>query len=116
VGYEDKIAMEPTLEEALEKIFGSLYDERSRLDLNLAAKERASDDHSGTPGQKLVLDSADYIRIKNLFDRITASQKDLDHTLAQNRQDMQSLGQALNSAVVMMDSATEEKKEQKGSE
>jgi uncharacterized membrane protein (UPF0182 family) len=114
VGYEDKIAMEPTLEGALEKIFGDLFEDRGpEPDLSVAAREKARAGDSRTPGQRLVLDSADYVRIKNFFDRITASQKELDQTLAQYREDLQSMGEALDSAVVVVESESEGKKEQK---
>ncbi len=117
VGYEDKIAMEPNLEGALGKIFGGLFDDRRpQTDLSVAARERTRADGSGTPGQRLILDSADYARIKNFFDRITASQKELDQTLAQYRQDLQSMGQALDSAVVVVETETEGKKEQQEAE
>ena len=101
----------------MEKIFGDLFDDQSpQMDLNVAAREKTRIGDSGTPGQKLVLDSANYFRIKNFFNKITASQKELDQTLAQYREDLKSMGQALDSAVVVGESETEGKKEQGASE
>lgn len=98
VGYEDQIAMEPTLEEALEKIFGGLHlpSRRERLD---AAAERPSPAEAEVPAKGgVTLSPSDYRKIKEYFQRAAKSQEELDKALAGYRKELQSLGEVLEGA------------------
>lgn len=94
VGYEDTIAMERTLDEALHKIFGGLMEKKQdvgseRPELPLA---------SIASGEDVVLNQSDYMKIKRIFDRVMGSQAELDRSLANYKMDLQSLGKVLEAA------------------
>lgn len=94
VGYEDTIAMERTLDEALRKIFGGLMEKKQdvgseRPELPLA---------SIAGGEDVVLNQSDYMKIKRIFDRVMGSQAELDRSLANYKMDLQSLGKVLKAA------------------
>lgn len=94
VGYEDTIAMEKTLNEALHKIFGGLMEKKpdvgsERQELPLA---------SIASGEDVVLSQSDYMKIKIIFDRVMGSQAELDRSLANYKMDLQSLGKVLKAA------------------
>ncbi|GJL77213.1 MAG: UPF0182 protein [Nitrospinaceae bacterium] len=97
VGYEDNIAMEPTLDQALQKIFGGLMGKEPREGMvderrDLPEGQRSSD------GENVVLRQSDYMKIKSIFDRVMQSQQDLDKTLADYKKDLRSLGEVLGEA------------------
>ena len=103
VGYEDTIAMEPTLDEALEKIFTGL--ERD-LGENISPAPVAT----GVPpfsqtepekGQKLLLSKSDYERIRKTFNRILKSQEKIDQSLAGYRDQLRELGKVLDDTKVL---------------
>jgi len=101
VGYEDNIAMEPTLEEALQKIFGGMMGRAERK-----AQEQAAEEAPGlkqrfaSDGDKIVLSQSDYQRIRKYFDRMVQSQTLLDQSLADYKKDLEALGEALGKAEV----------------
>lgn len=106
VGYEDHIAMERTLDEALEKIFEGLLDGREmEKELEIVEKrgERLAEPVGG--GEKIALSQSDYATIKRYFDRVMASQNQLDQTLADYRTGLEALGTALENANIVPDAS-----------
>jgi len=98
VGYEDSIAMERTLEEALQKIFGGLMGKESK-EVERMVGEKLEFPETQSPGdEKVVLRQSDYMKIKTIFDRVMASQGELDQTLSNYKKDLQSLGEILGEA------------------
>ena len=93
VGYEDQIAMEKTLDEALGKIFTGISLPYSESDISAAVLEKSAD-----PGGKVVLDRADYIHIQERFRRALQSQKSFEASLREYKSGLESLGKALSSA------------------
>ncbi len=101
VGYEDNIAMERTLDEALEKIFGGLMGTPGFEPAPRVAEER-DPEAADAPSAALAnvkLNASDYTRIKKYFDRIVASQQELDRSMADYKKDLDALGEILESAV-----------------
>jgi uncharacterized membrane protein (UPF0182 family) len=96
VGYEDTIAMERTLEEALAKIFGE--DALQSLDTykegveNEPVKSRKSTSN-------MLLKQSDYKTIKKMFERVMKRQEEMNYKLSNHRKDLEVLGKALESAV-----------------
>jgi uncharacterized protein len=102
VGYEDSIAMERTLDEALEKIFTG-YSNKSMPPL--AQIEEGTEPQSPaeiefTKNQKLVLSKTDYDKIRSTYRQVLESQEKLDQTLAQYRKGINELGEILEEAEV----------------
>ncbi len=100
VGYEDSIAMERTLDEALEKIFTGFARE-PREDMGLRVAE-ADPSTSSKPAkdQKLILSKSDYDKIRSNYRRIMESQGNLDQSLAEYRKDLEGLGKLLENTRV----------------
>ena len=94
VGYEDSIAMERTLDEALEKIFTG-FTSKPRGEFGQHVAESSSTPSKSPKDQKLVLSKGDYDRIRDTYRRILESQGKLDQSLAQYRQDLKGLGALL---------------------
>ena len=97
VGYEDTIAMERTLEEALAKIFGedalqsvATYTEGIE---NEPVKSRESTSN-------MLLKQSDYKTIKKMFKRVMKRQEEMNQKLSFHKKDLETLGKALESAVV----------------
>jgi len=97
VGYEDTIAMERTLEEALAKIFGedalqsvATYTEGIE---NEPVKSRESTSN-------MLLKQSDYKTIKKMFKRVMKRQEEMNQKLSFHKRDLETLGKALESAVV----------------
>ena len=91
VGYEDHIAMEKTLDEALEKIFTGI---------SLPQTESAmftKDPMKTVARGKIVFDRTDYIRIQKRFQRALKAQKNLETSLQQYKSGLELLGQSLSS-------------------
>ncbi len=101
VGYEDNIAMERTLDEALEKIFGGLVGTPGfePAPPTVAEARSEADAAADAAMQSVKLDPSDYARIKKYFDRIVASQKELDRSMTDYKKDLQALGEILESAL-----------------
>jgi len=96
VGYEDTIAMERTLEEALAKIFGedalqsvATYTEGIE---NEPVKSRESTSN-------MLLKQSDYKTIKKMFERVMKRQEEMNQKLSFHKKDLETLGKALESAV-----------------
>ena len=89
VGYEDKISMERTLDEALQKIFTGLTSVESKLDIIA---------ENGSPSGRIILDTKDFARIKTYFKRALQSQKSLTLSLGKYKTELEALGNALESA------------------
>jgi uncharacterized protein len=100
VGYEDNIAMERTLEEALEKLFtGFAHEPRQDIGQSVAEVDSSSPSKS-TKGQKLVLSKSDYDNIRNTYRRILESQQKLDQSLTQYRKELEGFGELLEDTQV----------------
>ena len=100
VGYEDNIAMERTLEEALEKLFtGFAREPRQEIGKPVAELDSSSPSKS-LKGQKLVLSKSDYDNIRNTYRRILESQQKLDQSLALYRKDLEGFGELLEDTPV----------------
>ena len=98
VGYEDNIAMERTLEEALEKLFtGFAREPRQKIGQPVADSSSPS---KPVKGQKLVLSKSDYDNIRNTYRRILESQQKLDQSLALYRKDLEGFGELLEDTPV----------------
>ncbi|TDJ51468.1 MAG: UPF0182 family protein, partial [Nitrospina sp.] len=96
VGYEDRIAMEPTLEQALEKIFSGLETSSVRT-----PAQAGTPDHTAVgQDEKIVLSRSDYLKIREIFERTVQAQDQLDNAFDSYKRDLQALGKALDSAVV----------------
>lgn len=101
VGYEDTIAMERTLDEALEKIFpGFAREPREDIGQPVAGVPSSSTSQA-TKDQKLILSKSDYENIRNTYRRIVEAQGKLDQSLAQYRKDLAGLGELLEDAPVL---------------
>ena len=107
VGYEDKIAMESTLEKALAKIFGE--NALESLPSSMTAEKDAVQlvDASPKPPGNIILKQSDYQTIKNLFGRAMKRQEEMNKKLSDYNEDMEALGRALDSAT-FVDKSTEE--------
>ena len=107
VGYEDRIAMESTLEKALAKIFGE--NALESLPSSMTAEKDAVQlvDASPKPSGNIILKQSDYQTIKNLFGRAMKRQEEMNKKLSDYNEDMEALGRALDSATVV-EKSTEE--------
>ncbi len=100
VGYEDSIAMERTLDEALEKIFtGFAREPREELSLDVAEADPFTPSKPAKD-QKLILSKSDYDNIRDTYRRILESQGNLDQSLAQYRKELKGLGKLLENTRV----------------
>ena len=100
VGYEDSIAMERTLEEALEKLFTGFSQESDGELPPIAAEADSPISSKSVDGQKLLLSKTDYDKIRNTYQRILESQGKLDQSLAQYRKELEGLGEILEETKV----------------
>ncbi len=98
VSYEDSVAMEPTLEEALEKIFTGLSHEPKEE--NQQVRTGVDAPLTSTKNQKLVLSKTDYDKIRNTYHRILKSQGKMEQSLAQYRKELGELGEILEGSPV----------------
>ncbi|MEC7640872.1 MAG: UPF0182 family protein, partial [Nitrospinota bacterium] len=95
VGYEDQIAMEPTLGQALQKIFHDLPVSLS------AEREIPLTSLSSQPSDsatQVFLKQSDFMKIKQFFQRALSSRQRLEQDLAAFGKDLNNLGSSLNSA------------------
>ena len=97
VGYEDTIAMERTLEEALAKIFGEGVLKSTNLS---SERTKVQPIKTRKPTSSMLLKQSDYQTIKKMFDRVTKRQEEMNQKLSNHREDLKALGKALDSAVV----------------
>ena len=99
VGYEDSIAMERTLEEALGKIFTGLSREPEDRGQSMPIVHSSSPSKS-VKDQKLILSKSDYENIRRTYRRILESQGKLDQSLALYRNELKSFGDLLEETKV----------------
>ncbi|MBT5028195.1 MAG: UPF0182 family protein [Nitrospina sp.] len=93
VSYEGRVAMESTLEKALQKIFAGFSREpREEMSVAGAATEVPS---LSSEEPKLSLSKSDYEKIRNTYQRILQSQGKLEQSLAQYRKELNVLGEIL---------------------
>ena len=96
VGYEDTIAMERTLEEALAKIFGE-----DALQSVATYKEGIENEpvKSRESTSNMLLKQSDYKTIKKMFKRVMKRQEEMNQKLSFHKKDLETRGKALESAV-----------------
>ena len=99
VGYEDNIAMERTLEEALGKIFTGLSREPEDMVQSISVVHSSSLSKS-VKDQKLILSKSDYENIRRTYRRILESQGKLDQSLALYRKELEGFGNLLEDTKV----------------
>ena len=99
VGYEDNIAMERTLEEALGKIFTGLSREPEDRGQSISVVHSSSPSKS-VKDQKLILSKSDYENIRRTYRRILESQGKLDQSLALYRKELKGFGNLLEDTKV----------------
>mgnify|MGYP003969775261 FL=1 len=99
VGYEDSIAMERTLEEALGKIFTGLSREPEDRGQSISVVHSSSPSKS-VKDQKLILSKSDYENIRRTYRRILESQGKLDQSLALYRKELKGFGNLLEDTKV----------------
>ena len=93
VSYEGRVAMESTLEKALQKIFAGFSREpREEMSVAGAATEVPS---LSSEEPKLSLSKSDYEKIRNTYQRILQSQEKLEQSLAQYHKELNVLGEIL---------------------
>jgi hypothetical protein len=98
VGYEDTIAMERTLEEALAKIFGEDAIQNIATTKGSVKRKQTKPVESKSNMQ---LKQADYQTIKNMFERVMKRQEEMNQKLSNHKEDLKTLGKALDSAITM---------------
>lgn len=99
VGYEDQIAMEPTLEQALDKIFGGsqLIPKSEKVGGSPTASTRTPvADSEG----KVILKPSDYQKIREYYQRAIKSQQEMDNVMKNYQKELQALGETLESATL----------------
>jgi len=103
VGYEDSIAMERTLDEALAKIFGGEVMESSAAH-EIPTRGPEAPSSRQTDSEKVLLGRSDYQKIKDTFERVMKRQGEMDQKLSDHRRDLETLGKALESATIIKES------------
>ena len=102
VGYEDNIAMERTLDEALKKIFPGLSDIPSSVSTQIQSVT------SKTPApneeRNLTLRKADYDKIKKFYKKVLESQGELDQSLSNYKKELEALGEVLQETPITFQS------------
>ena len=103
VGYEDSIAMERTLDEALAKIFGGEVMESS-VAHKIPARGPKALPSQQTDSEKVLLGRSDYQKIRDTFERVMKRQGEMDQKLSDHRRDLETLGEALESVTIIEES------------
>ena len=102
VGYEDNIAMERTLDEALKKIFPGLSDIPSSVSTQIQSVT------SKTPApneeRNLTLRKADYDKIQKFYKKVLESQGELDQSLSNYKKELEALGEVLQETPITLQS------------
>jgi hypothetical protein len=99
VGYEDTIAMERTLEEALAKIFGEdTFSSVANTTDTKGIKSELTKPNEST--SNMILKQSDYKTIKNMFESVMKRQEEMNRKLSFHNKDLRALGKALESATV----------------
>jgi uncharacterized membrane protein (UPF0182 family) len=102
VSYEDSIAMERTLDEALEKIFTGLAREPGEEPAPQVAGAQAPVLSASGKEQKLVLSKFDYDKIRHTYRKVLKSQEQLDQSMARYRKELKDLGEMLEDTPVSL--------------
>ena len=102
VSYEDSIAMERTLDEALEKIFTGLAREPGEEPAPQVAGAQAPVLSAPGKEQKLVLSKFDYDKIRHTYRKVLESQEQLDQSMARYRKELKDLGEMLEDTPVSL--------------
>ena len=100
VGYEDNIAMERTLDEALKKIFPGLSGISSTLERQ---DIDSGPDISKQEERNLILSKNDYDKIQILYKKVLESQYKLDQSLGHYKNKLKALGEVLQDAPVILE-------------
>ena len=103
VGYEDNIAMERTLDEALAKIFGGEVMESS-VAHKIPARGPKALSSQQTGSEKVLLGRSDYQKIRDTLERVMKRQGEMDQKLSDHRRDLETLGEALESVTIIEES------------
>ena len=102
VSYEDSIAMERTLDEALGKIFTGLAREPGEEPAPQVAGAQAPVLSASGKEQKLVLSKFDYDKIRHTYRKVLKSQEQLDQSIARYRKELKDLGEILEESPVSL--------------
>ena len=102
VGYEDNIAMERTLDEALKKIFPGL----SGIPSSLPKQNQTVTSKSSMPNEErnLTLRKADYDKIRKFYNKVLESQGELDKSLSSYKKELEALGEVLQETPITLQS------------
>ena len=102
VGYEDNIAMERTLDEALKKIFPGL----SGISSSLPKQNQTVTSKSSMPNEErnLTLRKADYDKIQKFYNKVLESQGELDKSLSSYKKELEALGEVLQETPITLQS------------
>jgi hypothetical protein len=106
VSYENNIAMEKTLDEALQKIFPGLMRESGEESLPALKVVGTLDNPSEMlelgKDKKLVLSKFDYDKIRSTYRRVLESQVQLDQSMLRYRAELKELGEILEKTPVSL--------------
>ena len=94
VGYEDNIAMEKTLDEALRKIFPGLSGISPSIPEELQGTAVAREERN------LILSRTDYEKIQSFYKKVVESQNKLDQSLSNYKKELEALGEVLQETPV----------------
>jgi uncharacterized membrane protein (UPF0182 family) len=100
VGYEDSIAMERTLDEALKKIFPSLSGIPSSIPEELQSVD--SESSESKEERNLILSQTDYEKIQDFYQKVVESQGKLDQSLSNYKKELKALGEVLQDVPVSL--------------
>jgi uncharacterized protein len=100
VGYEDNIAMERTLDEALKKIFPGLTGIPSSIPEELQSVD--SGPSESKEERNLILSQTNYKKIQDFYKKVVESQDKLDQSLSNYKKELQALGEVLQEVPVSL--------------
>jgi len=100
VGYEDNIAMERTLDEALKKIFPGLSGIPSSIPEELQSVD--SESSESKEERNLILSQTDYEKIQDFYQKVVESQGKLDQSLSNYKKELKALGEVLQDVPVSL--------------
>ena len=106
VGYEDQIAMERTLNMALQKLFSGLESNQDQKQ-SLAKLEKSLAKNN----KPVILKRSDYLVIKSYFRKALESQKKLENSLKAYNEDLEGIAKVLESAEIGMVRESKQNKE-----
>ena len=102
VGYEDNIAMERTLDEALKKIFPGLSGIPSSIPKQIQTV--TSKNSMPIEERNLTLRKADYDKIQKFYNKVLESQGELDKSLSSYKKELEALGEVLQETPITLQS------------